>query len=798
MKCVQQCCTCGKLEADFILQHGEILDVPPAETSSPRPLSHPYAKPLSNDQTITDTAIFCSSCLKNQHILTETLANYLPSPDDPTYDQYEASYPEWRRNLEERHPPVCARCEPRARRQIQEAAYTAKSDHLRRMMERSRARKVASWWGWRSLVVTLGELLFWISILGQLIWDIISVLEDSHQSSPLGTTSMSLQPMPCTTQVFTKGKTESGCSVTFVPIASTALLCGFLSSWWNPKWQHRLQGREGRLMGLRKYYQINVAVLIARSGFLAWTLQSITDTPTASAEKVAHTLTMILTLVLTSYSISIVTIDKTPLVSWQNSPAPLLSQQQYNPPASSDKIHAHSLLNGSRSVASKNQSFPIGSLVQEPRHDIWQPPTPSLDADQDAMEWESSQDFRPNPRLPKFNGPSGPSPFHGALPAKPTNRLLYPQLERKAPQREAIGLPPGFFDKRDRLKTGQEAASLPPMAQPKFFSQRDLIADTGLESIFDAVFSLRDGPALPAPSDEGKAPGKQDQHGQNNLDISRESLDRPQNSLRRLNFVHASKFCIFVVGLLIFYAAQELQLHMPHLKLLIIGSAGTASLMTVFSEFMKIKCMPDVSDLVWSGLMSFAAAFLVSQKWIYGDEKGDLMSDRTRMVFLVLCSCWELPRIFDWQGHRPSECAAQSHPQTNYIGDAPGNPSLASQASHNQSQNLSPSTEAWQPVSIAPQMPGPTWQTPERSPHYRLRSDSTGSTASCSSISTAATTTTAGWKSPNFQAQQFNQSSASGRSPGFSLGSLPIDGTELATRSWVGNGTGTRNRRRGA
>ena len=148
-----------------------------------------------------------------------------------------------------------------------------------------------------------------------------------------------------------------------------------------------------------------MAVLLVRFGFLAWTRQSITTISTDVVYKVAHTLAMILTLVLTSYSLSRVKIDRTPLVSWQKSPAPLLSQRQYSCPDSSGEPQSGSLSCGSRPEALVRQPFPISSLAMGSKGKIWQAPTPHLTTN--TMPWNGSRHnpFAPDLRFPKPRDP---------------------------------------------------------------------------------------------------------------------------------------------------------------------------------------------------------------------------------------------------------------------------------------------------------------------------------------------------------------------------------------------------------
>lgn len=74
----------------------------------------------------------------NQHLLTQTLASYLPAQTDPQYPLFEKNYPRYRKELEERYPPLCRNCEPRVRERLQVTGYAAKTDHLRRMVEQTR------------------------------------------------------------------------------------------------------------------------------------------------------------------------------------------------------------------------------------------------------------------------------------------------------------------------------------------------------------------------------------------------------------------------------------------------------------------------------------------------------------------------------------------------------------------------------------------------------------------------------------------------------------------------------------
>ena len=108
----------------------------------------------------TDT-IFCPTCLKNQHLFTKSLAQYFPDdPSDPEYPQLERNYYRYRKGLEQRYPQVCDECAEKVEHRIRQAGYTAKTDHLRRMMDLSRGRKPTG----RTTV------LDWVNSLGRTTW----------------------------------------------------------------------------------------------------------------------------------------------------------------------------------------------------------------------------------------------------------------------------------------------------------------------------------------------------------------------------------------------------------------------------------------------------------------------------------------------------------------------------------------------------------------------------------------------------------------------------------------------------
>ncbi|KAI5288239.1 hypothetical protein KEM54_005362 [Ascosphaera aggregata] len=179
---------CLKCDAvNHVDENGQPCDPPIEETAQEPASSQKYAIPPPDATTGYDgdrnDSIFCSTCLKNQFLIYESLSNYLPDESDPSYTKYEASCSAYRKELEELFPPVCKYCAPAAQRQIDKAQYFAKSDYLRRLMEQKDHGFFLSW-NWRQIMLACGAAAHYISIAGQLTWDLMGIL-----SNPLTTST---------------------------------------------------------------------------------------------------------------------------------------------------------------------------------------------------------------------------------------------------------------------------------------------------------------------------------------------------------------------------------------------------------------------------------------------------------------------------------------------------------------------------------------------------------------------------------------------------------------------------------
>lgn len=172
-------------------------------------------------------------------------------------------------SLKERFPQVCENCESRVQAAIHQAGYVAKADHLRRMMERSRAARAARKarnWNWRSLLVFAGAVGYWGSVAGQLSWNLMGAMKSQEAVSDQREPPL----LSCIRQAIETQRVETHCSSDLVPYAGLALVLGIISLWWNPKLRLKVEGRNGRFAGLGEYYKLQMILIVMR--FAAWAL----------------------------------------------------------------------------------------------------------------------------------------------------------------------------------------------------------------------------------------------------------------------------------------------------------------------------------------------------------------------------------------------------------------------------------------------------------------------------------------------------------------------------------------------
>ncbi|KAF4624628.1 hypothetical protein G7Y89_g13539 [Cudoniella acicularis] len=176
-----ECTSCGSM--NFLDADGEITD-PPVASNYKEHLERPYAINRAGpdpDFQRNDATLFCSTCLKNQHLYMSSLSQYYveTDPSHPEYRKMEKEYFKYKDYLEKLYPQVCEDCQPRVLGRMRQAQRTAQSDHMRRLLEKTRMRRMAMRVKTPSLC-DIGRLLWWMGLLGQLIWNAMALLNAAH------------------------------------------------------------------------------------------------------------------------------------------------------------------------------------------------------------------------------------------------------------------------------------------------------------------------------------------------------------------------------------------------------------------------------------------------------------------------------------------------------------------------------------------------------------------------------------------------------------------------------------------
>ncbi|KAI0873667.1 hypothetical protein GGS24DRAFT_462542 [Hypoxylon argillaceum] len=264
---------CPKCDAtNWLDRNGEITDPPTAAENLERnnlqyaiPRHSAYRSPSPVDpaaESVTGDSVFCATCLRNQQILSSSLAQF-EWPDDASgteHKERERKFWNLRRSLEKRYPQVCEECLSKVNKKLQQASYMAQTDHLRRMVDRTRSQRTG---------VKKRSPLDVFDFLGKLSWY----------------TSFALQAAWHTT-VASLLLTESYASVrhsNWIPVAlgafhrmsakmlpqsdwimKWAILIGMCSFPWNPRFKQSIRGFTAHILGFRQWYTYQLLIIIVR------------------------------------------------------------------------------------------------------------------------------------------------------------------------------------------------------------------------------------------------------------------------------------------------------------------------------------------------------------------------------------------------------------------------------------------------------------------------------------------------------------------------------------------------------
>lgn len=454
------------------LQNGNITDPPVAATTpnvQPRFAHIPCTSaspPAASAATITPSA-FCATCLKNQNIVATALRDFEPphTAGQPTTSAaLNAAHGAHRAALESRYPPVCTACAPRVRERLRRSVYTARTDHLRRMVERTRGHVAHGRpRGALTLAVLAAGRLGWLgSVLAQMLLHglgIAMTMPVASRTARISIPTARLNVRTCT-MAFRETGIAQACAMTAAERWMPMVLCiGLLTMWWHNRLAVRCLDAGGRfacLTGLGQYYALQAFAMLLRIVAYVALVQSSALQDRRSTQQALH-IFMIVFLAVVSYlrqnflsptrymvsdsvkfvflSSTLVKLDQGVRVSFNLDDSNLF--HDIPPPLTVDNTSPP------RSLRNKpaRTPFAISDLAPVPPRTALQHPLGMQAAfaaqpdDNDEMDWMPSiststaatttNNF--NPRTPRTSAParssssiaSVPTPFHGTLPAAP-------------------------------------------------------------------------------------------------------------------------------------------------------------------------------------------------------------------------------------------------------------------------------------------------------------------------------------------------------------------------------------------
>lgn len=515
---------CVHCEAEnFLDENGEIADPPAEDISSNVRYAQALARPTPSGFEIPDDSLFCPTCLKNQHLVSQALASYLPPPDAPDYAEYVKAESEYRQGLEERYPQVCKRCEPKVQERLRAAGYAAKTDHLRRMMDRTRGYGIqyrdASW---GAPLITLGGIGWFLSLAGQILWDGLSLVGSTEESHGLRDPQILTSGSVCLQRVVRGSAAISDCTELLYSAAGLALILGFLSSWWNPVLKETLTRKGARAVGTAEFYQLQGLFLTVRC-VIWWYLPSFAST--VQRNKAAHLSLLVFATIINGVSFRSTYMDYTAPVKFQDSPGFSVSQTTQQKASGVgarglENIHQQTVPSLTRNNGGM-RPFSITDFAppnMHPRPSVYQPPTPPPDNDDDeAMDWTPSQENKTLRPALSYRSSNPVSQQLQSFPYRDTHtanavhglrnplnqprfdkssdsqsRVLY-KTPKKNTMRESYDESPFATPYEPSLAAGSPDLSPISFAQPRFFPTTDR-EDLGLESLMANNFSLAETP----------------------------------------------------------------------------------------------------------------------------------------------------------------------------------------------------------------------------------------------------------------------------------------------------------------
>ncbi|QDS76279.1 hypothetical protein FKW77_001798 [Venturia effusa] len=509
--------TCASCESvNYLDANGQITD-PPASSAPNTPkasrnqYAHLPARASSPHLSEQQSTIFCPTCTQNQHFYTEALASYLPDPHDSEYDTFLDKLDEFRTNLAKRYPQLCSQCAPKVNQRLRETTKAARDDYLRRRLVQSKVRRIVDWkrWGWRRTAIFAGGLAWSISLLLQVEYHAVGMLSPAQVQDDASYTNW-LSTQTCIWTSVSERQSQLNCLLAAHERAWSCLWLGLLSCWWNNRLAE-ISYSQARVRGVNNHMALQAIVLLVRAAAL-WSLDMRWLRDLGIPVNAAHSAMLVFLFFTTMTSLQSVRLVKAPQVSFSGL-QPILADSSTTPrQMSHESTHTTS-------------TFPISSLGRQhspessdSAHDYEFGETDdTLSVASTSMDWmptEPTEIKQINPRRPAqptFQSPYrhvGPSPFRGTLPPAPQGpaqkalnaRRMQPFLPASKEKKEMFARRLAGDDQLGDL--GGSRRGDYTLRQPTMVDREAESRETGLESLFNAAFSVSNKPPEVARSQE--------------------------------------------------------------------------------------------------------------------------------------------------------------------------------------------------------------------------------------------------------------------------------------------------------
>jgi len=301
---------------NYLDENGNITDPPVATFDAADSAPH-YAFYRGDISNLKDPdSNFCAKCLKNQHLKVASLAQFHVEvdPDHPNYKESERRLFAFQKDLERRYPQVCADCAPRAQELRDRSDKIAKSDWLRRMLDRSRENKFkkSTDFSFINFLCSLASTLWYLGIIGQILANFTALVLGANSGF---LESSFMKCFPAVLIGFVKIIFSLFVSRTWI---RWSLYCNALSLWWNPMFKQLKTGFTRHIKGYGDWYFCQVFILIVRGLFYSKSASGDLANPSSSLAMAANFAILCSTLGFSIGARRCLVVDMTPL--WNSTP----------------------------------------------------------------------------------------------------------------------------------------------------------------------------------------------------------------------------------------------------------------------------------------------------------------------------------------------------------------------------------------------------------------------------------------------------------------------------------------------